>query len=175
MVLGGSKTLIKCWYLNGRGRVDESIDFDRHYGRLVEMLNQKREHNISGDYLHGWSICVMLTFDPLEPNSSMCRTSDPVKADYGMDIFADEICKTSILDLSTNIAIYITRELCDVVLRDVPEILKGLGFVGLTNLYNGMDNVKNPVVNLLGRDNGICVVGTHDVYDHTHINDVAYM
>ncbi|KAF3610794.1 hypothetical protein DY000_02045433 [Brassica cretica] len=79
----------------------------------------------------------------------MCRTSDPVKADYGMDIFADEIY--------------------------VPEILKGLGFVGLTNLYNGMDNVKDPVVNLLGRDNGISVVGTHDVYDHTHINDVAYM
>ena len=36
------------------------------------------------------------------------------------------------------------------MLRDVPEILNGLGFVGLTNLYNGMDNVKNPVVNLLG-------------------------
>ena len=32
------------------------------------------------------------------------------------------------------------------MLRDVPEILKGLGFVGSTNLYNGMDNVKNSVV-----------------------------
>ncbi|KAF2607005.1 hypothetical protein F2Q68_00045080 [Brassica cretica] len=78
----------------------------------------------------------------------MCRTSDPVKADYGMDIFADEIY--------------------------VPEIFKGLGFVGVNKFVHGMDNVKDPVVNLLGRDNGISVVGTHDVYDHTHINDVVH-
>lgn len=36
-----------------------------------------------------------------------------------------------------------------VVLPDVPQILKGLGEVGLTSLQSGMDNVRNPVGNPL--------------------------
>ncbi|KAK6136905.1 hypothetical protein DH2020_029350 [Rehmannia glutinosa] len=97
-----------------------------------------------------------------------------------------------------------------VVLPDVPEILKGLGRVGLTSLQSGMDNVRNPVGNPLAgidpheivdtrpytnllsqyitansrgnpaftnlpRKWNVCVIGSHDLYEHPHINDLAYM
>ncbi|GLJ39573.1 hypothetical protein SUGI_0808580 [Cryptomeria japonica] len=97
-----------------------------------------------------------------------------------------------------------------VVLKDVPEILKGLEEVGLSSLQSGMDNVRNPVGNPLagidpheiidtrpyakvltdyiinnGKGNpsvtnlprkwNVCVVGTHDLFEHPHINDLAYI
>ncbi|KAL2944163.1 Ferredoxin--nitrite reductase chloroplastic, partial [Bienertia sinuspersici] len=82
-----------------------------------------------------------------------------------------------------------------VVLPDVPEIIKGLEAVGLTCLQSGMDNVRNPVGNPLAgidpheivdtrpftnlisqpRKWNPCVIGSHDLYEHPHINDLAYM
>ncbi|KAE8690597.1 Ferredoxin--nitrite reductase [Hibiscus syriacus] len=72
-----------------------------------------------------------------------------------------------------------------VVLPDVPEILKGLEEVGLTSLQSGMDNMRNPFITANSHGNpafanlprkwNACVVGSHDLYEHPHINDLAYM
>lgn len=34
-------------YLNGRGKVAEGIDFDRHYGRLVVMFGVPFQYTLS--------------------------------------------------------------------------------------------------------------------------------
>ncbi|KAI9388680.1 hypothetical protein POPTR_009G101600v4 [Populus trichocarpa] len=63
----------------------------------------------------------------------------------------------------------------------------------IRGLQSGMDNVRNPVgnplagidpdeivdtgpyTNLLPRKWNVCVVGSHDLYEHPHINDLAYV
>lgn len=47
-----------------------------------------------------------------------------------------------------------------VVLPDVPEIVAGLGRVGLTSLQSGMDNVRNPVGNPLAGIDPLEIVDT---------------
>lgn len=46
------------------------------------------------------------------------------------------------------------------VLPDVPEIMAGLGRVGLTSLQSGMDNVRNPVGNPLAGIDPLEIVDT---------------
>lgn len=44
---GKFKEIDQVLYLNGRGKVAEGIDFDRHYGRLVVMFGVPFQYTLS--------------------------------------------------------------------------------------------------------------------------------
>ncbi|TXG64303.1 hypothetical protein EZV62_011297 [Acer yangbiense] len=71
-----------------------------------------------------------------------------------------------------------------VVLPDVPEILKGIDpqeiidtrpYTNLLSHYITANSQGNPTITNLPRKWNMCVVGSHDLYEHPHINDLAYM
>ncbi|CAN6558507.1 unnamed protein product [Malus baccata var. baccata] len=105
-----------------RGKVAEGIDFDRHYGRLVIMFGIPFQYTLSKQAAQ----CV----------GRVIRS----KADYGMMIFADKRysrhdkqsklpgwillhLRDAHLNLSTDMALHIAREICPYLLSHISTIL----------------------------------------------------
>lgn len=121
-----------------RGKVAEGIDFDRHYGRLVIMFGVPFQYTLSRillarlEYLRETFQIKegdFLTFDALRQAAQCVGRVIRSKADYGMMLFADKRysrhdkrsklpgwilshLRDAHLNLSTDMAIHIAREVC---------------------------------------------------------------
>ncbi|KAG2654261.1 ferredoxin--nitrite reductase, chloroplastic-like [Panicum virgatum] len=58
---------------------------------------------------------------------------------------------------------------------DPDEIVDTRPYTNLLSSYITSNSQGNPTITNLPRKWNVCVVGTHDLYEHPHINDLAYM
>ncbi|KAL5211654.1 hypothetical protein ABZP36_022501 [Zizania latifolia] len=58
---------------------------------------------------------------------------------------------------------------------DPDEIVDTRPYTNLLSSYITDNSRGNPAVTNLPRKWNVCVIGTHDLYEHPHINDLAYM
>jgi len=58
---------------------------------------------------------------------------------------------------------------------DPQEIIDTRPYTNLLSQYITANSRGNPTITNLPRKWNVCVIGTHDLYEHPHINDLAYM
>ncbi|XP_028781113.1 ferredoxin--nitrite reductase, chloroplastic [Neltuma alba] len=58
---------------------------------------------------------------------------------------------------------------------DRDEIVDTRPYTNLLSQFITANSIGNPTVTNLPRKWNVCVVGSHDLYEHPHINDLAYM
>ncbi|KAI9127785.1 hypothetical protein K1719_000778 [Acacia pycnantha] len=58
---------------------------------------------------------------------------------------------------------------------DPDEIVDTRPYTNLLSQFITANSLGNPTVSNLPRKWNVCVVGSHDLYEHPHINDLAYM
>ncbi|PAN08388.1 hypothetical protein PAHAL_1G409800 [Panicum hallii] len=58
---------------------------------------------------------------------------------------------------------------------DPDEIVDTRPYTNLLSSYITNNSQGNPTITNLPRKWNVCVIGTHDLYEHPHINDLAYM